>query len=299
MFPITLSKGLEIVEDITTKGRKRPHWFAGPVRNLIEFLGDVPVRDVTPDDIIAWYDWLRQKPHERQPGKKLSPWTVDSYGRQIRSYFNHLVRAGHLDASPARRLRLPRLPAKGKKEIDEDALERMVRHSEFNPRDHAIVLLLRDSGCRVGELVSMQVGDLLFEEVGDKLRGRAIIFDDKTMTSRYAYFGNDACLALQRYLRVRHHDAPEDLWLTHSGEPISKSGVYQALKRIGKRAGVDHFNPHAFRHAMAKRLVNNGTPHKVIQDLLGHRDITTTLNMYVRYDDDELADQHQRYSGFD
>ena len=97
----------------------------------------------------------------------------------------------------------------------------------------------------------------------------------------------------------RHHGAPDDLWLTVSGQPISTSGVYQILKRIGNRAGVERFNSHAFRHALAKRLVNNGTPHKVIQDIMGHADITTTLSMYVEYNDDELAEYHQHYNGYD
>jgi integrase/recombinase XerD len=223
---------------------------------------------------------------------------VDSYARAVKSFFNHLITAGHLDSSPARRLRLPRLPPKGKKEISEEELTRMVTISEYNPRDNAIVLVLRDSGCRCGELVTMKMSGLRFEEIDGQLRGRAIIYADKTMSGRFAFFGHDACCAIQKYQRVRHYDAPDDLWLTHSGTAITTSGVYQILKRLGKRSGVEHFNPHAFRHALAKRMVNNGTPHKIIQSILGHSDITTTLNMYVSYDDDELAEHHHKWTGY-
>lgn len=295
-MPPTLSRALEIVVSVSTKGPRRPHWYDRPVETLIEHLGDVSVQEITPDDVFSWYDYIKSMDNQRKPGQKLSPWTVDSYARSVRSFFNKLVILGHLERSPAARLRLPRLPAKGKKEIDTKDIGLMVQYSEINPRDHAIVLMLRDSGCRVGELVSMRVSGVKFEEIGGRLRGRVIIYDQKTMASRFAYFGHDAACALKRYMRVRHHDAPDDLWLAHRGTPLTSSGVYQALKRIAKRAGVTRFNPHAFRHALAKRLINNNAPHKVVQDILGHRDIATTLNMYVAYDEDELADWHEKYN---
>jgi site-specific recombinase XerD len=298
MFPITLSKALDIVVDITRRSRKRPHWFDAPVGSLIECIGDKPIVEVTTDDVLHWYDWIRQKENDRKPGELLSPWTIDSYGRAVRAFFNHLVRAGHLEVSPARLMVLPRLPPKKKKDISDPELARMVQHSENNPRDHAIVLILRDSGCRVGELHSMTLEHIKFSEHEGQLRGRAIIYDDKTHTSRWIYFGDQACQALKRYIRVRHHHAGDELWLTRSGTPLSKSGIYQALERVGERAGVSNFNPHAFRHALAKRLVNEGAPHKVLQAILGHSDIKTTLNMYVVYDDDELDDLHAKY-GYD
>lgn len=298
MFPITLSRGLEIVVEITHKGRKRPHWYDKPISYLIQHLGDIPVADVTTDDVIAWYDWIKQKENDRKPGQVISPWTVDSYARSVKSYFNHLVTAGHIETSPARRLRLPRLPPKGKKEISDSDIALMIQHSEMSPRDHAIVLVLRDSGCRVGELISIQVSGLKIVENEGRLHGRAVISDNKTMKSRFIFFNHEASLAVKRYIRVRHHDAPEALWLTITGRAISDNGVYQILKRIGKRAGVEHFNPHAFRHALAKRLVNNGTPHRIIQDILGHTDITTTLSMYVNYDDEELARHHSHFTGY-
>lgn len=295
--PYRLSNELAFVIERMTTGRRPPHWYTTPVESLISFLGDVPAAEVKPDDVLAWYDWLKARPSARDPTGALSPWTVDSYGRSVKAFFNHLVEAGHLPQSPARRLRLPRLPPKGKKEISPDDIEKMVRLSEASARDHALVLILRDSGCRVGELVTMQASGLILEDINGHLRGRALIYDDKTHTSRFIYFGHEACLALQRYLRTRLNGG-ERLWLTHAGEPITRSGIYQSLKRLGRRAGVEHFNPHAFRHALAKRLVNRGTPHKVLQDILGHADISTTLNMYVSYDDDELADQHQKYAGY-
>lgn len=285
--PLTLSDALGLVVKLIQTGPKRPHWYDSPVQDLIDAIGDVPIQDVTADQIQGWYNDLKVRPHQRIPGKTLSPWTVDSYGRAIRAFFNHLVDAGLLDVSPAASLKLPRLPAKKKKAIDEDDLDRMIAASEATARDHAIVLMLRDTGVRVGELCSMVVDNV--EVDGDV--GRVLVTDDKTHITRYAYFGAEAAEALARYLRSRPHDAPAYLWLSLRGsDPLTTSGVYQLLERVAGRAGVaSRWNPHAFRHALAKRLLDGGMNHVAVQKILGHADVVTTLAMYVQYDEDELA----------
>jgi integrase len=102
--------------------------------------------------------------------------------------------------------------------------------------------------------------------------------------------------ALQIYIDARP-TTYDELWLSHRFTPLRKDGIYQILERIAKRAGVDRFNPHAFRHALAKRLVARGTPMKAVADLMGHEDVTTTMTMYVTYDDEELDAIHKKYSG--
>jgi integrase/recombinase XerD len=257
--PITLSRGLEIAKKMTPKNKRANHWYEWPVADLIQQIGDIQVKDVTSEQLDEWLNTLHKRDHHRAPGRKLSVWTIDSYGRAIRAYFTKLVEAEHLEQSPCK-YRLPRLPKKQKLDIPTNDIEKMVQWSEHNVRDHAIVLILCDSGCRVGELVSIQVAGVKLEEHKPGLwRGRALVHG-KMNKRRWIYFSHDAVLALQRYMRVRPHDAPDDLWLSTKGGVLSTSGVYQTLKRIGKLAGVKRFNPHAFRHALAKRLVAANAP---------------------------------------
>lgn len=298
MRPLRLSQAIEIVARAKQSGRRRPHWYDSPVTDLISNIGDKQIDRVTPDDIALWYDSLHTRHHQRQPDRTLSAWTIDSYGRAVRAFFNALVDLGHLEVSPARHLRLPRLPPKRKKEIRPEDIERMVAAAEYNARDHAIVLVLRDSGIRVGELIDMTAeGLIITEDDQGQLGGRILIMDEKTSARRWGFIGHDACLAVQRYIRSRPFDSPTWLWLSHrSGKRLTKSGVYQILGRLADRAGVaENWNPHAFRHALAKRLINQGAPAKVIQGLLGHADVSTTLNMYITLDDDELAGWHKKF----
>lgn len=288
----SLSRCLEIVTTHAATNRRKSHWYTFPVQSLIAHIGDKRITAVTSADILGWYDHIstRDSIHAQRGGKPLSAWTVDSYARAIRAFFNKLVEMGHIDASPAARLRLPKLPRKGKKEIPQSDISLIVQHAEARPRDHAIVLVLRDSGCRVGELVTMRQSTIFIE--GEK--GKALV-TGKMNKTRWIFFRGEAVAAIKRYGRTRPHDAGDLFWVSGQGGGLTETGVYQMLKRIAKRAGVRQFNPHGFRHAFAKRLLESGAPSKVVADLMGHEDVTLTLSMYIAYDEDELSDLHDKY----
>lgn len=250
--------------------------------------------------VTAWFDHLAQDTSQRHDDRQLSPWTVDCYARGLKAFFNHLVRMGHLERSPVE-YRLRRLPKRAKKDIAQDDLERLVLKAKYNARDYAIVCVLRDSGCRVSGLLSMRITALhvvqvIAEDGSARLHGRALVYE-KGDKGRYIFFGDEACRALRLYLDSRPVVAANDdrLWINYKGQPMTRSGVYQMLKRLAQYAGVERFNPHAFRHAFAKRLLAQNAPAKVIQELMGHEDVTTTMNMYVILDDQELEEFHRKY----
>lgn len=323
MAPITLSRGIEIAYKLASGGRSsRRNWYTSPVESLMAYIGaqrlgngswqderdehgrrmlveagDIPIKDVLPEMVFGWFDAIREVQPLTRSGNRLSEYTINSYGRMIKAYFRKMVEAGHIDSSPAAALHLRKLPKKSKKAITEDEIERMVKASKRNWRDHAIVLILRDGGCRVSELVSMRVSQVKISERDGELRGTARVWG-KGDKYRYVFFGDAACRALQNYLDYRPHDAPDALWLNIYDDPITDRGIYQALGRVAERAGVQTWNPHAFRHAFAKRNLERGMPVKVLQELLGHESYMTTVEEYVQFDIDELADYHQRFVRF-
>lgn len=280
LTPLTLSGGLALMERLH-RHSKTPRWYRGVISLLMDRLGDVPVAKVTPADIDEWYATLA--------ASELSPWTINSYIRCARAFFNHMIAFGHLEQNPVSHVRLPKLPKKKPKDISTSDIEKMLRYSRYDVRNHAIVRVLADSGCRVGELVSMRV------PTTDVAGGRAIV-TGKGNKTRFIFFGRETAEALEVWMSVRHAAAPSDVvWLTKDGRPLSAWGVYSALESVGKRAGVERFNPHSFRHALAKRLLDAGAPAKVVQELLGHESISITLDMYVAYNDEELQRHHRRW----
>jgi integrase/recombinase XerD len=86
------------------------------------------------------------------------------------------------------------------------------------------------------------------------------------------------------YLHTEYGDCDSDyvfvnLWGQPQGHPLTYAAVYDLVRRLRRRTGLD-FDPHWYRHTYATRLLRAGTPVEVVSKLLGHASITTTLNVY-------------------
>ena len=333
MSSVTLSRGLELVNNLKSRGSYKPHWYKLPVTTLIEQVGDIPVRDVTPEMVHDWYDAIRAKPNERT-GKPMSPYTVNSYARALRAYFGHLVNMGHIDESPALNLRLPKLPTTSKNAISDSDLERVISAAKLRLRDYAIILILRDSGVRVGELVAMTLENIrfetyTFEQISDeridqtygfsprrrirvledndvitpgmdvRLRGRAMVLDEKTGKYRMISFQHEAAVALRHYLDARPATSHDALWVNErNDEPLKASGVQEMLKKLKRKTGVKRCNAHSFRHRLAKKLKERRVDPEIISRILGHSDVRTYQTVYGTTRDTELIDYHTMYVDF-
>jgi site-specific recombinase XerD len=328
LHPITLSDGLEIVLQLTYAQSKTPKWYRRPVTLLIEYLGDVPAKSVSEADVRRWYADLALRENENQPGKRLSPWTLDSYGRAIRAYFNHLVATKHIDPpGPVANFKLTALPRKAPKDLTDNEIGRLVRHAKgSSTRDYAMMLMLRDTGCRISGLISMAVSSIIVEQIDDhltddelaiielaeaskcehlinrdymvRLRGRVRVIEKGhkgRKKSRFAFFGHDCALALQTYLdEGRPENSPDDVWLNYAGKPLQPGGAYQIVKRIAKTAGVDA-SPHRLRHSFANRLRRRGADLRTVADLMGHSDPLTTARQYWLPNDADLQEAHAEF----
>lgn len=109
----------------------------------------------------------------------------------------------------------------------------------------------------------------------------------------------DQAAALRLYMETRPHDAPDELWLNRHNNPLTTNGVYQALRRLARRAGVERFNPHSFRHAAIKRWLESGMSSRLVQELAGHEDVHTTLMIYVAYSDEDLQAAFNNFAAQD
>jgi integrase len=79
---------------------------------------------------------------------------------------------------------------------------------------------------------------------------------------------------------------------------LSVSGVYRLLESLAKKGKVEgRFNPHAFRHGLARRLLKHQADMGTVSQLLGHEDIETTHLFYARWRPDELTDRYNQFGG--
>jgi len=217
----------------------------------------------------------------------------------LRSFFKFCVRDGLLAENPARLVRTPRLPQRlpsvptaeqvnrfldacaeakprlaGKgatKERDERA-RRLIR------RDRALLELLYASGLRASELVGLNLADLNRREQMLRVRG-------KGRKERLVPYGSKAEAALARWLEAREEilsekkgrEASDALLLNHLGQRLTTRSVGNIVKKYGRLFDPNwDLHPHALRHAFATHLLTEGADLRAIQELLGHRSLSTT-----------------------
>ena len=142
-------------------------------------------------------------------------------------------------------------------------------------RDRAMLEILYACGLRVSELVALQAGQLELRRGLVRVRG-------KGGRERWVPLGGKAVEALEAYLRDgRPRLAPgrsEAVFPGRRGRPLTRQAFWALIRRLGARVGIapSRLSPHVVRHSFATHLVERGADLRTVQQLLGHRDISTT-----------------------
>ncbi|RKX90144.1 MAG: tyrosine recombinase [Spirochaetes bacterium] len=141
-------------------------------------------------------------------------------------------------------------------------------------RDKFLFELLYSTGCRVGEICSLNVADVVRRQV--RVRGKG----DK---ERMVFIGSRAAEALDSYLPLRLEHSAEDsdsrqaLILDLRGERLTSRGVYYLIRRYAALTGMaKNVTPHTFRHSFATHVLDEGADIRTVQELLGHASLSTT-----------------------
>ena len=159
----------------------------------------------------------------------------------------------------------------------------------------AILEMLYGSGLRVSELVTLRPEQLDWEDGFLRITGKG----DKT---RYVPLGREAARALQFYrekaramLIKEGKPTPRVLFLSNRGAQLTRERIRQIIKERAKEAGIDdNVFPHILRHSFATHLLENGADLRVIQDMLGHADLSTT-QIYTHVEQKRLIGIHRSF----
>ncbi len=192
---------------------------------------------------------------------RLRPASAGVRHRSLKVFFKWLVEEGQIKTSPMANIKPPKIPVEPPPVLSDSEAEALIKATSGrrfdDRRDKAIVLVFMDTGVRLGELAGMKVTDV---KQGRSPHPWTIRVSGKTGAGDVA-IANKASLALHQYLiaRARHPRANEPwLWLGLKGQ-LTTNGVAQMLRRRAAMAGIDHLNPHRFRHTFAHHyLANDG-----------------------------------------
>lgn len=261
---------------------------------LARYFDQQQVAEISSGDLRRWRVELlergeRYQSHTYRPNEQggLSRQTVKGLIKAAKRLFKFLHAEGIIKTNPATTLRNVKPAPQEPKALSQEDLQKLIATSKDNPRNHAIVLFLADTGCRVGGLVGLKVQDV------DMERRRALVTEKGRV--RLIMWGEPTNEALRAWISERG-GAAGPLWLSERGGGLTVYGIYRMLKRLGEQAGVARCNPHAFRHGLAVGLLNEGANLALVSEIMGHQQMTTTRDFYARWDVEAVARQKESYS---
>lgn len=285
----------DFLQELSATRRASPHTVAAYRRDL-DWLLDFLARDGRSDERlakelaagapplrarpVAAAAWTRELLERAQRELYRTGHAATSTGRALaawRGFERFLVRRGRLAGSPARALPSPRKPKRLPRTLPQvdlnDALDRLAAATDpLAPRDSALLEMAYTAGLRLSELVGLDRRDL--DRTGRLLRVRG-----KGRKERLAPLGARALAALDRYLAAdgRSAGAPaEPLFAGRDGRLSGRTVQRVVAKRLATVAAGLGVTPHALRHSFASHLLDAGADLRAIQELLGHRSLSST-----------------------
>lgn len=160
-------------------------------------------------------------------------------------------------------------------------------------RDKAALELIYATGVRVSELVNLEIGNANLEIGFIRCIG-------KGNKERIVPIGKQAQQALRRYIdkvrpRLLKGDSARQLFLSRLGSKLSRQSFWKMIKRYARLAGIKKdITPHTLRHSFATHLLERGADLRIVQEMLGHADISTT-QIYTHIDRERLKSIHHKY----
>lgn len=248
---------------------------------------EMTVGDITPLDIRRYLGQLHKRNQRSTIARKLS---------SIRSFFRFLVRTGHTSKNPADGILTPRQEKRIPVHLTVDdvfrLLDSVVDDSILGHRDKAMFETLYGAGIRVGELVGLNTDHL------DDRRGLLRV-SGKGGKERVVPMGRRAVEAVLAYrallastMSIRDDRGP--MFCNTRGHRLTSRTVRRRLASLIEMCGIQaQVSPHAIRHSFATHMLDAGADLRVVQELLGHRSLSTTQR-YTHVSVDRLMHAYDR-----
>lgn len=244
----------------------------------------LPVQCIKTEHIRAY---LFNTEKNKVTGEPLSPYTRNAKKSMIRSFFTWLKENGYISDNPTAVIKTEKTTSVEPREPLTDEEVEMLKLTVTNLRDRALVEIMLATGVRVEEFVNIKKTDVDFTRRSIRILGKGSKW-------RTVFYSKSAAVHLKRYLDSRKDDCPYLIVTLRAPHQLETTTVRYALRDIGKAAGVNHLHPHRLRHTFASDLEKSGCPIEVIQELLGHSNLSTTRT-YVKVDADNIKATYERY----
>lgn len=232
----------------------------------------------------------------KQSGRSAS--TIARRLASIKAFYRFLTAERYLRRDPAEVLEAAQKGLHLPKFLSVQDVDKLLEQPNLGTldgyRDKTMLETLYATGMRVSELVSVPLQNV-------DLKMQYVIVMGKGSKERMLPLGRTALKYLERYISVVRprllHGKPEgvqELFVTSWGGPMTRQRVNELIEAYAKSAGImKRVTPHMLRHSFATHLLNNGTDLRVVQELLGHADISTT-QIYTHMDMERLREVYDK-----
>ena len=256
----------------------------------LQLKADEELLQVSRQQLIAYLVRLKQE------GRAAS--TVARKLASIKAFYRFLTAERYIRRTPAEVLEAASRGLHLPKVLSVQEVERLLDEPNLGTldgyRDKTMLELLYATGMRVSELVNVPVKNV-------DMKMQYVIVMGKGSKERMLPLGRTALHYLEHYLTVVRpqllHGKPDkaaELFVTGWGGPMTRERFYEIIVAYGKSAGISkRVTPHMLRHSFATHLLNNGTDLRIVQELLGHADISTT-QIYTHLDVERLREVYDK-----
>ena len=240
--------------------------------------------DITVDDI---------KNFLKKEGEKSSK-TRAHYITVLNNFYSFLIREEIINVNPIETIKQPKIEKSLPDYLTEDEVNKLLNitlNDAYDYRNKAMLETLYGTGIRISELINIKLSDIDFSECFIRITG-------KGSKDRIVPF-NDVCKEyLEKYINEYRNDLlknkdSEYVFINSLSGKISRQGFFKILKQICTKQGISkNVSPHLLRHSFATHLLNNGADLRIIQELLGHSDLSTT-QIYTEVLNEKLKKEYE------
>ena len=298
---------LQFIESLSSEKGYSAHTCRAYLHDLEEFIDYIHQKSLSrengedEDDAVQWniIDPLAIRAYLGFLHKKNKKVTIARKLSSIRSFFKYLMKQGVIDHNPAEMVLTPKQEKTIPNYLSVDDMFRLLDFLESDTvlklRNRAIFETLYSAGIRVSEISGMNVTDVDFKKGLIRVMG-------KGNKERLVPIGKKASNAIQTYREGllnegggnHFSDQNSPLFLNRNGGRLTTRSIARILKRVVEDSGVvSPVSPHVIRHSFATHLLDSGADLKVVQELLGHKSLSTTQK-YTHVSVDRLMQAYDK-----
>ncbi len=264
--------------------------YTGDIKFFLEFIDklNIKIQQVNYDVVNDYIKYIASL--------NISSKTLHRKFSSLRNFNKFLINDKVLKNDFTSQLEFPKLSETLPNYLTVDEVDLLLDFNLANKNDYrnkAMLELMYSSGIRVSEIINIKLNDINLAHLSVKIRGKG----NKERVSMFGEYARD-CIAeyLSKYREqfIKQGDS-EYLFINIHAKPISRQSFWKIIKSIAKKQGLkaEGISPHVLRHSFATHMIENGAELRVLQEMLGHSDISTTqryTHLNIKYLEEKYSE---------